>query len=266
MNFLGSGNLKKSINLKYTFDLLEQYLTYIEAIRGSAPSTINEYRYDLRMFFRFLKQHRHLVDSDTKLNQIPIDDVNLAFIRQITLAECYSFLSYLTRERKASASNRSRKVASIKGFFKYLKGKAGLIETDPTVELEAPRQSKKLPIYLELHEAKALLDAADNTENQFSERDYCILTLFLNCGLRLAELCQINLSDIRGETLRVVGKGNKERTVYLNAACIEAIEQYLLVRPQKIEGSRSSFISRQGNRMSHTTVQWTIKKYKACWT
>ena len=94
-----------------------------------------------------------------------------------------------------------------------------------------------MPIYLELHEAKALVDAADNTENQFSERDYCILTLFLNCGLRLAELCQINLSDIRGETLRVVGKGNKERTVYLNAACIEAIEQYLLVRPQKIEGS-----------------------------
>ncbi|HHX37033.1 MAG TPA: tyrosine-type recombinase/integrase, partial [Clostridiaceae bacterium] len=243
--------MSKNFNPKYTFPLLEQYFTYIEAIRGSAKSTITEYRYDLRLFFRYLKKNRGLVKDDIPFNKITIDDIDLAFIQQVTLTECYGFLSYLTRERNAASSNRARKVASIKGFFKYLKGKAGLIDLDPTVELESPRHNKKLPVYLELNEAKALLNAADNVKNTFAERDYCILTLFLNCGLRLAELCQINVGDIKEDTLRVIGKGNKERTVYLNAACIEAIEAYLAIRPtQKLTEPDALFISSRGNRMS----------------
>lgn len=245
-----------------TFPLMTDYLGYMEAIKGRSEGTIREYRYDLTLFFRFLKQHYRLVPSDAAWSDISIEDVDLTLIRRVTLSDCYAFLTYLTRQRKASPATRARKASSVKGFFKYLKGKAGVLETDPTVELEPPRQPKRLPTYLELNEAQQLLEAADNPINRFSERDYSILTLFLNCGLRLSELCGINTADIRGDSLTVVGKGNKERTVYLNAACLEALERYLRVRPvRNVRDPEALYISRQGNRISRPAVQLMIKKY-----
>lgn len=245
-----------------SFPILEDYLSYMETIQGRAAGTVKEYRYDLLFFFRFLRQHRGLVPKGMEISEVEIGMINETFIQSITLSDCYAFLAYLTRERKASAANRSRKVSSLRSFFKYLKTKANIIEADPTIELETPRQAKRLPRYLTLQESKALLAAADQKDNQFSERDYCILTLFLNCGLRLSELCSINLADISEDTLRVTGKGNKERTVYLNAACIHALEDYLAVRPKKnLKDKNALFISRQGNRIATSTVQRMIKKY-----
>lgn len=245
-----------------SFPLLDEYFAYMEAIRGRSPGTIKEYHYDLSMFFRFLKRHRRLVSPDTELSAIPLDDIDIDFLKKVSLTECYAFLSFMTRERKASPANRARKVASIKGFFRYLKTKAALLPVDPTTELEAPRKPRRLPTYLNLDEARQLLAAADDPSNRFSERDYCIITLFLNCGMRLSELCQINIGDISEDRLTVIGKGNKERTIYLNGACLQAIERYLGVRPQQgLKDKTALFVSRHGNRISRSSVQKMIKKY-----
>ncbi len=245
-----------------TFALLDDFLNYMQTIKGRADSTVKEYRYDLALFFRFLRQRRGLVPKLTKINEIEIHMINEEFVQSVTLSDCYAFLGYLTRERKASAANRARKVSAMRSFFRYLKSKVNVIENDPTADLESPSQPKRLPRYLTLDESRALLNAADNKENQFSERDYCILTLFLNCGMRLSELCGIDLQDIQGETLRVVGKGDKERTIYLNGACIQALDNYLAVRPKRnLTDKNALFISRQGNRIAPSTVQRMIKKY-----
>ncbi len=245
-----------------SFRLLDDYLTYMEAILGRSPATIKEYRYDLLLFFRFIRKERGEVAADCEPEQVDLSDIGPDYLNGIRLSDFYNFLNYLLRSRRASAANRARKVSSLKGFFKYLKSKVHAIAEDPTRELEAPRQAKRLPTYLNLEEARQLLQAADTSEGEFATRDYCILTLFLNCGLRLSELCQIDLKDIREDSLTVLGKGNKERTAYLNGACIAALNDYLEVRPHKgLKDPEALFISRQGNRIAPATVQRAIKKY-----
>ena len=252
----------KSCGENATFPILEQYLRYMQAVQEKSALTVKEYKYDLILFFRFLKKDWGLVklDEKTTFNDIDISDVDEKFLNRIAQDDLFAFMIYLSRERNASASTRARKVATLKSFFKYLFQKKRIIKDDPAYELETPRRPKRLPKYLNLEQSMQLLKTAEHQERPNSERDFCILTLFLNCGMRLSELQGINLSDIRDDTLRVVGKGNKERTIYLNNACLQALRDYYPVREQmKSKDDQALFLSKRGTRISTQMIQNIIK-------
>ena len=249
--------------------ILRDFLIYHETIRGHSKATVDEYYLDLRTFFRFLKLSRGLVPRTTELDEISIADVDVPFVASVTLAEVYDFLAYLARDRVKqanspepeyglSASSRARKISAIRSFFKYLTMKAKLLDENPVQDLDSPKIPKTLPRYLTLEESQRLLSAV---EGKNRERDYCILCVFLNCGLRISEIVGLNVSDYRGESLRVVGKGNKERTVYLNAACRDAIDRYLEVRkllaPPRVT---AMFLSNRRARISCDSIQVMVKK------
>ncbi|HHV28900.1 MAG TPA: tyrosine recombinase XerC [Clostridium sp.] len=239
--------------------VIKDFLSYMETIRGKSKNTIHEYYYDLRLFFRFMKIHMGLEDGKKDFDSIDIKDIDIEIIKEITLSDIYSFMSYLSRERDNSSSSRARKVASIRSFFNYLTNKAKLLEQNPAAELESPKIMKRLPKYLNIEESKKLLGSIDG---EHKERDFAIITLFLNCGLRLSELVNINLKNIKNDVLTVVGKGDKERTIYLNAACIKAIKAYLEVRPvDGVKDKNALFLSARKQRISNKTVQHIVKKY-----
>ena len=243
-------------------EILREYLYYIETIQTRSMRTANGYYIDLRMFFRFLKQYRKLAPCDTSLENISIMDVDLSFVKAVTKAEIYEFLHYITRERANSPASRARKASSIKGYFRYLTSKAGYFKENPAQDIEMPSNKKRLPKYLSLEESMELLK---NVESDFPQRDYCILTLFLNCGMRLSELVSINLSDIHGQNIRIVGKGNKERLVYLNEACMSALQNYLSARAAlkniKPEDKNAMFLSaRTGRRLTPRRVQQIVEQ------
>lgn len=229
-------------------EILKNFLTQKLTIEGKSERTVQEYYYDLKNFFNYIKEQKKYKGK-----------IDLDFIKSITLNDIYDYLMYIGNVRKNSARTRARRVSSIKSFYKYLFLKAKLIDFNPAQELDPPKIVKSLPRYLELDESKSLLNAV---KGKNKERDFCILILFLNCGLRLSELVGINLTDIKGDTLRVLGKGNKERTVYLNDACLSAIEEYLKVRPiDGLKDKNALFISSQKNRIYFKTVQYLVKKY-----
>ena len=249
--------------------ILRDFLIYHETIRGHSKATVDEYYLDLRNFLRYLKLSRNLVPRATELNEIPIHDIDVEFVRKVTLAEVYDYLAYLSRDRikqpnsaepeyGISQTSRARKIAAIRSFFKYLTVKAKLLDENPVQDLDSPKIPKSLPRYLTLDESRRLLLAVDGKNK---ERDYCILCLFLNCGLRISELVGLNVSDYRGESLRVLGKGNKERTVYLNDACRDALDSYLELR-KELAPSRVAalFLSNRRARMSVDAVQVMVKK------
>ena len=236
----------------------EEFLNYMTTIKGKSRNTVNEYFFDLRTFFRFLKM---TPDNKNDFDKIQINKINIEFIKDIKLADLYEFLSYVTYERENENAARARKVACLKSFFNYLFKNVKQIPVNPAAELESPKISKRLPRYMSLNESIDLLTAANTSEGEFKERDFAILTLFLNCGMRLSELIGINISKIKGDTLTVIGKGDKERTVYLNAACAEAISAYLQVRPDSNLERNALFLSKRKTRISVKTVQWLVKKY-----
>ncbi len=228
----------------------EDFLIYMETIAGKSKNTVKEYRYDLSMFFAFMAERKGLEKAEH------FTEENL---KSIVLTDLYAFLNYINRERKDKAPTRARKVACLRSFFKYAQSKANILESNPASELDSPKITKTLPKYLELDECHTLLNVIDG---EHRERDYCMIVLFLNCGMRLSELVGINITDISGDTLVVTGKGDKERTIYLNEACLDAIKMYLNVRP-KITGKDENalFLSKRKQRISAKTVQYTVKKY-----
>lgn len=228
----------------------EDFLIYLEAIAGKSKNTIKEYRYDLLMFFRFMCRRKNINTPE---------EFSLEMLQEIVLTDLYAFLNYTNRERGDKAVTRARKVACLRSFFKYVHSKAKLILNNPAAELDSPKVTKTLPRYLELEECKTLLNVIDG---EFRERDYCMILLFLNCGMRLSELVGINITDITGDTLVVTGKGDKERTIYLNDSCVEALNNYIAVRPRTEEkGEYALFLSKRRQRISTKTVQYTVKKY-----
>lgn len=265
--------MKKYIISQYAYDappVLRDFLIYISTIRGKSDKTAYEYYLDLRFFLRYWKHAKGLVPADKPLDEISILDVNVEMLRSITLSDVYDYLGYIAQEKPTqpnsmhtgyglSPVSRSRKISSLRAFFKYLTDKAALLEHNPVSNLDFPSRPKKLPRYLSLEDAIQLLE---HVEGPFAERDYCILTLFLNCGMRVSELAGLNLSDIQGDTIRVLGKGNKERTIYLNAACLEAIRAYLPKRVTPHAADQNAlFISRNRNRINVQTVKWLVKKH-----
>ena len=248
-------NQKLDFEMKHTAPIIRDYLNYMTVVKGKSRLTVQEYYTDLRTFFRFFKFFHGI--SKEEFDKIPIDDVDIDMIKSVTLSDVYEFMNYCIDERHNNAATRARKSSSLRTFFKYLKNKANLIDENPLELLDTPKTKKSLPKYLSLEESVNLLQSVDGPNRQ---RDYCILTLFLNCGLRLSELCGINFSDIRDEnTLKITGKGNKERIVYLNDACVEALNEYLKVRPHDgVKDKNALFISRNGNRISGKTVQHMV--------
>lgn len=240
--------------------LVRDYLIHLRVIKAKSEKTIEEYYIDIRTFFRFLKVHRGLVPSDLPYDEIAIDDVDLELIRSVTLSDAYDFMLYLTDERGNNSSTRLRKTSALRGFFNFLCVKKQVLDENPLKDLETPQQVKQKPKFLTLDQSIQLLNAV---EGKHKERDYCILTLFLNCGLRLSELVGLNVTDISPDNyIRVLGKGNKERIVYLNDACINAINDYLKVRPvDGLKDRKAMFVSAQLKRMSPVTVQKLVYKY-----
>lgn len=240
--------------------IIKEYLFYMQTIKNKSQKTVDEYYIDLRTFFRYIKLSRGLVSKDSEFNKIKIDDVTIDLIRTITLNDAYEYMDYLLRERNNQSAARARKCSSLKGYFNFLFSKKHYLEKNPIAELEMPKKKKSLPKYLTLEQSIELLNAV---EGPYKERDYAIITLFLNCGLRVSEMAGLNYMDIRNDnTMRVVGKGNKERVIYLNSACISAVKDYMKVRPvDGVKDKNALFISRNNRRMSVKTIQYMVYKY-----
>ncbi len=251
--------------------ILREFLTYHETIQSHSRKTVDEYFLDLRSFFRYIKLLKGKCSADTPFDEISILDVDLELVRSITLSDVYSYMNYLGRERpthrnSASAGTglspaaRARKVASIRSFYKYLTNKAKVLSENPMQDLDSPRLKKALPRYLNLDESVNLLTSVDG-KNQ--TRDYCILALFLNCGLRISELVGLNITDIRGEQLRVLGKGNKERMIFLNDACRQALDDWLTERSgMGLIDKNALFVTRQNHkRITTAAVHKLVKKH-----
>ena len=256
---------------KYTDcpQILRDFLTYHENIKGQSPRTISEYYLDLRMFLRFIRLMRNDMPLNTPLEDIPIRNIDLKFVESISTSEIFDFLSYLANDRAINPdspapdygiepSARARKLSAIKSFYKYLTVRTKQLTENPVADLEYPKLRKSLPKYLTFSQSSALLQAVSG-QNQ--KRDYAILMLFLNCGIRRSELVGLNLSDVYEDRIRVLGKGNKERFVYFGSACRKAIDAYLPIRhKQVLSDNRALFGSRDSNRISVTAVHRLVKK------
>lgn len=255
------------INRNDNPEFINSFLDYSATILNKSPNTIKEYNYDLVMFLRFIKIHFNLTD-EVDFSKIPVKDISIETIKKITLNDIHAFLSYMAVELNSKSATRARKASTIRIFFNYLSQKAHLIGINPAQNLETPKLDKRLPKYLNLEESKKLLQVTANEDNRNSQRDYAIITLFLNCGMRLSELVGINLQDIDFEEskLNVIGKGNKERTIYLNKACIKALKDYVDIRPKqgvkvdKQNSHKALFLSERRERISNRTVQYIVDK------
>ena len=251
--------------------VLRDFLSYHETIKGQSPRTISEYYLDLRMFLRFMKLMKQDMPLDTDLESISIQDVDLDFLRGITTSDVYDFLSYLSSDRIArpdtripeigiGTAARARKLSAIKSFYKYLTVRTKMLGQNPVQDMEFPKLRKSLPRYLTLEQTARLLQSVQGVN---AARDYAILSVFLNCGIRRSELVGLNLTDIYEDRLRVVGKGNKERMVYFGESCQEALDDYLLERQQIHDASdpKALFLSRDKNRISVTAVHRLVKEH-----
>jgi integrase/recombinase XerD len=258
--------MENILQMKKTFDYpmpsyLNDFLNYMITIKGKSINTIQSYFYDLRLFLRFIKMNNKLVPPDTEIESIDITDIDISLIDNIKLSDLYEFMSYVSKRRENSAYALARKVASLKSFYNYLKEKAKIVSNNPASELETPKIAKRLPRYLDLEQSKALLSSAQNRKHEL--RDYAIVTLFLNCGMRLSELVGINCRDISNKGyITVIGKGNKERVIHLNTACLNAINEYIEKErkdfvPKNTENAL--FLSEKKKRISRNMVQHIVK-------
>ena len=252
------------INIEDNPGFLNSFLDYTATILNKSQNTVKEYNYDLNTFLKYILYHFKMT-NEKDLKQISIRNMSLETVSKITLDDIHSFLFYLTNTYNSKAATRARKVSSIRVFFNYLCNKAGLIEKNPAQNLETPKLDKRIPKYLTLDDSKKLLEAVNDMDDRNKERDYAIITLFLNCGMRLSELVGINIKDINfnDQKLNVIGKGNKERTIYLNSACMNAVNKYLAVRPHdnvKYDSKDALFLSERRERISNRTVQYIVKQ------
>ena len=251
-------------------EILLDFLSYHETIKAHSQRTVDEYYLDLRNFFRYLKWTRDPALQEQPMESVDVRDVDLTFVGSVTLTEIYAYMSNLSRDRVLhpnsdrsakglNPTSRARKLATIRSFYGYLCNKVHRLDRNPVKDIDAPKLKKTLPRYLTLDESVRLLQGVGGPNR---ERDLCILTLFLNCGLRISELIGLNRSDIQDDALRILGKGNKVRIVYLNQACKDTLDRYLQVRP--VVGGKDQdalFVSRNRQRISRATVHNLVKKH-----
>jgi len=253
-------------------EIVREFLHYHETVKSHSKKTVDEYFLDLRTFFRFMKVHKGIVSKEVPFDEISILDVDKKFVESVRISDVYDYLSYLSRDRVTqknsrnssyglNAKSRARKVAVIRSYYKYLtvKSNNNRLSENPVADLDSPKVQKTLPRYLTMDESIKLLDSVDGI---YKERDFCILTLFLNCGLRISELASINISDIREDSIRILGKGNKERFVYLNEACVQAINDYIKIRALNTStAERALFLTSRRTRISTSTIHHLVKKH-----
>lgn len=254
--------MKKEI-LYESPEILKKFLGYLQTVKGKSPNTVEKYFCDLRIFFRYLKIKKNKVSPEQKFEEISILDIDENIIKSVTLTDVFEYMNYLLENRNNQSAARSRKASSLRTFFKFITHKLNILEVNPVDQLETAKIPKVLPKFLSLEQSKKLLDTVDKYAGKFRERDYCIITLFLNCGMRLSELVNINLRDIGdNNTLKIKGKGNKERMIYLNESCKKSIDNYLNIRPKNgLTDKNALFISRQNNRLSPQSVQLLVNNY-----
>ncbi len=242
-------------------DILMEFLEYHSTVRGHSDRTVNAYYMDLKILFRYLKVRRHLVPRDTPFHEIDITDIDLDFIKATKIEELYRYQSYSPESNQSlSAASRCRRTSSVKSFFNYLCNKRHLLDRNITQELDMPKRQASLPRYLEESDCEKLLNVCDGP---YGERDYCILMLFMSCGLRVSELVSLNVTDIYDDHLRVLGKGNKERVVFFGDGCREAIDDYLMVRNIENVAEKDKnalFISQKNCRFGVRGVQQMLDK------
>ena len=256
------------INSDQNPEFVNAFLDYSLTILNKSVNSVKEYNYDINMFLKYMKIHFKLT-NETDFKKITTKDFSLETLKKITLNDIHAFVSYLALNQKSKPATRARKISTIRIFFSYLSQKANLIENNPAQNLETPKLDKRLPKYLSLDDSKKLLDVTVNDESdENKERDFAIITLFLNCGLRLSELIGINVQDIdfNENRLTVIGKGNKKMTIYLNKACIEAIKEYIKARPTEgikndsKASNKALFLSKRRERISNRSVQYIVEK------
>lgn len=242
--------------------VIRDFLTYSETIKGKSSLSVEGYYLDLQTFFRYLLFVRGLVDGKSEFEEIDISSVDISLIKTVTISDLYAYLVFCKNQRGNNAATRARKTSTLRIFFRYLCEQTHQLDSNPALMLESPKVKQSLPKHLTLEDSLELLNSVEGPNQK---RDYCILTLFLNCGLRLAELCSLNVGDIKPDgTMTVTGKGNKERLVYLNEACQRAVQEYVAVRPTEdisITDRNALFISRNHRRISPKTVQHIVKTY-----
>ncbi len=239
--------------------ILKDYLFYLETIKGRSPRTVESYYIDLRTFFRFLLRYKKITDTE-EFEEIKIASFDKEILKTVTLSDVYEFLNYTLSNRENNANTRARKVSCIRSFFKYLTTKINFLEENPVLYLETPSLKKSMPRFLNLEESQELLISNEDYPDKI--RDQCIITIFICCGIRLSELTGINLSDIKDDSIRILGKGNKERFVYTNEICRETIDKYLTIRNAMVvrhpEDKNALFLSRQGRRISPRRVEQIV--------
>ena len=244
-------------------DFVNSFLDYTITILNKSPNTVKEYNYDIANFLKYIKKQFKLTD-EADLKEIKINDMDISILKKITLQDIHGYISYMAIDLKSSPATRARKISAIRVFFKYLTSKAKIIDVNPAQDLETPKLGKRMPRYLSLEESKKLLNVSQDDTDRNSIRDHAIITLFLNCGMRLSELVGINISniDFSESRMTVIGKGNKERTIYLNKACMNALKDYLSIRPHdkvKNDSRDALFLSERKERISNRTVQNIVK-------
>jgi len=245
-------------------EFVNSFIDYTVTILNKSPNTVKEYNYDIANFLKYIKKQFKLTDEKDFKN-IKINDMDISILKKVTLQDIHGYISYMARELKSSPATRARKISCLRVFFKYLTSKAKLLDVNPAQDLETPKLGHRIPKYLSLEESKKLLNVAQDENNRNNVRDFAIITLFLNCGMRLSELVGINISsiDFSESKMNVIGKGNKERTIYLNKACMNAIKDYLSIRPHdrvKNDSRDALFLSERKERISNRSVQDIVKK------
>lgn len=248
----------KNLNNNSNPEFLNEYLVHIKVVQLLAQRTIEEYYTDIRLFLRYI--HESNINTGKDIEDIDISDMSVAELQKISVSDIYNFIFYASDERQNKDRARYRKISSLRSFFKYLEKVAHIIKENPTKDLDVPTPKSSLPKFLSLNESMRLLETADSAD---SKRDYCIITLFLNCGMRLSELVGINIKDIDfyENRLKVLGKRSKERMVYLNEACVDALQKYLAIRKNnpKAADEPALFISNQNRRISKRRVQQIVE-------
>ncbi len=261
--------MRHEIDLSEFDPIIREFAGYKTVIQGCSQRTVESYLTDLRTFFRYLlcEGNPALLQDTEAIKAVKVDSVDLAYLREVTPDQIFDFLLYTDSERENMTAAKARKLSAIKALYKFLVNKRGYLTDNPAANIESPKQKKSLPKYLTENEARALLEAVrTDTASPNRERDFAMITLFLNCGMRVGELVGIDLQDIDPElrSLRVVGKGNKERVIYLNEACRDALRAYLVIRlgeACRTASDRSLFLSNRMARLSINGVQVTVQKY-----
>ena len=249
----------QKINPKECPRYLNEFFTYQRVVKIKAERTLESYYIDLRLFLRYIKLTKGGIDPKTPISQITISDVPLELVRDFTKLDILNYLSYVATERNNTAKTRHRKLASLKVFYKCLYRDLNLIPDDPTKDVDYPKMHEHLPKFLTLDDSIKLLENMSD-EDPFYYRDYCIITLFINCGMRLSELVGLNIQDINLDerTMRLLGKGNKERIIHINDACADALVKYISERKQSQEEPNALFLSKRGTRITNRRVQQVV--------